>query len=200
MKMILKPLVAAAVLTVVPALFTACSTVTTHQSRTSEIKQGVPGGKVTKINQLNATVTAIDTSKRKVTLVTQDAEKFNLTAGPEIVNFPQIRVGDQLKVSYREEIEVRMARPGEKIVEDATADVNLAEEGRKPAMKITTKDLSIATVTKIDTRSRKMTLQFNDGSIEKVQVRDDIDLSKRSVGEKVRIRVVETFAIKMEKP
>jgi Cu/Ag efflux protein CusF len=194
-------LATAAVLAATPALFTACSPrLTTQQSTTAEAMPGVPGGKVTKVTQLNATVTSIDAAKRKVTLVSRNNEKFAVTAGPEVVNFPQIRVGDQLKVSYTEETVVRMARPGEKIVEDATADVSLAEEGRKPGMEITTQGTAVATVTKIDTNSRKVTLQFSDGSSETIKVRDDIDLAKHKAGDKVVIKVTEAYAVKMEKP
>jgi len=201
MKMTLRLFATAAVLAAAPALFTNCApSLTTEKSTTAEVKAGVPGGKVTQVTVLNATVTAVDPAKRKVTLVTRANEKFTVTAGPEVVNFPQIRVGDQLKVSYTEELVVRMAKPGEKIVEDASADVSLAAEGKKPGVGITTKGQIAATVTHIDTKSRKVTLQFSDGTTEKVKVRDDIDLTKRKVGEKVLIQTKEAFAVKMEKP
>jgi len=195
----MKPLATAALIAA-SALFTACTTLTTEQTTTADVKSGVPGGKVTQTTQLNATVTAIDPASRKVTLVTNHNEKFSVVAGPEVVNFPQIRVGDQLTVSYTEAIVVRMAKPGEKIVEDATADVSLAAEGAKPGLKVTTKGLVVATVTKIDTKSRKATLQYSDGSTSTVQVRKDIDMSRHKVGDKVVIQTTESKAIKMVKP
>jgi hypothetical protein len=57
-----------------------------------------------------------------------------------------------------------------------------------------------ATVTTIDQKKRKATLQFPDGSTKKFDVRKDVDLTRHKVGEKVVIRTTETFAIKMEKP
>lgn len=201
MKNTLKMLSAAAVLTAIPAFQTGCTpSLTADQTTSAEIKPGVPGGKVTQVTALNATVTAIDTAKRKVTLVTKANEAFTVTAGPEVVNFPQIRVGDQLKVSYTEEMVVRMVKPGEKIVTDSTADVSISPEGNKPGVGITTKGQTAATITKIDTRSRKVTLQFADGSSEKIKVRDDVDLTKRKVGEKVLIQLKEAFAVEMKKP
>lgn len=199
MKMTAKPF-AAAVLIAASALFTACTTLTTEQSTTVDAKPGVPGGKVSQTTQLKATVTALDAAKRKVTLVTRHNEKFSVTAGPEVVNFPQIRIGDQLTVSYTEAIVIRLAKPGEKVVDHATADVKLAAEGKKPGLGVTTKGSIVGTVTKIDLKSRKATLQFSDGSSEAFKVRDDIDLAQRKVGEKVVIQLTEAMAIKMEKP
>jgi hypothetical protein len=195
----MKPL-AIAVFIAASTLFTACTTLTTEQTTTADVRAGVPGGKVSQTTELKATVTAIDAAKRKVTLVSNHGEKFTVVAGPEVVNFPQIRVGDRLTVSYTEAFVVRMAKPGEKIVEDATADVSLAAEGAKPGLKITTKGSIVATVTKIDPKSRKATLRFSDGSSETIKVRDDIDLSRHEVGEKVVIQTTESRAIKMEKP
>jgi hypothetical protein len=43
-------------------------------------------------------------------------------------------------------------------------------------------------------------MQFPDGSTKKIKVRKDVDLTKRSVGEKVVIRSTERFAVKIEKP
>lgn len=195
----MKPFATAALIAAA-ALFTACSTLTTEQTTTADFKAGVPGGKMTQTTQLNATVTAIDSAKRKVTLVTKHGEKFSFVAGPEVVNFPQIRVGDQLTVTYTEAIVVRMAKPGEKIVEDATADVSLAAEGAKPGLKVTTKGLVVATVTNIDPKKRKATLQYSDGTTQTVNVRKDIDLSRHKAGDKVVIQTTESKAIKMEKP
>lgn len=201
MKPSLRLFAAAAVLATASPLFTSCSSsLTAEKSSSSEVKPGVPGGKVTETTQLNATVTAIDAAKRKVTLVTRANEKFTVTAGPEVVNFPQIRVGDQLKVTSTEELVVRMAKPGEKVIEDGTADVTLAAEGKKPGMGVTTTAKTVATVTNINTKSRKVTLQFSDGSTDTVKVRDDIDLTKHKVGEKVVFQMKEAFAIRMEKP
>ena len=57
-----------------------------------------------------------------------------------------------------------------------------------------------AKVTAIDTQHRKATLQFEDGSSRVVAVREDVDLSKRKVGESVVIRITESLAIQVAKP
>ena len=58
----------------------------------------------------------------------------------------------------------------------------------------------VATVTAIDLKKRKATLQFQDGATKKFDVRKDVDLTRHKTGEKVVIRGKETFSIQIEKP
>jgi Cu/Ag efflux protein CusF len=56
------------------------------------------------------------------------------------------------------------------------------------------------TLTAIDTKKRKATISFEDGSSKKFSVRPDIDLSKHKIGEKVVFRSNESYAISLQKP
>lgn len=179
----------------------SCTTISADSETTTQIKPGVPGGEVVQTAKIKATVTAIDAAKRKITFVTSKDEKLVLKAGPEVVNFDQIRVGDQLLVTATEQIVVRMAKPGEKTSPDASAGiVGLAPVGAKPGLLTAETSQVTATVTAIDAEKRKATLQFEDGTSKKFSIRKDVDLAKRKVGEKVIIEVTETFAILIEKP
>ena len=200
MKPYLPLLAAATVLSGASFLVSSCTTVTAERTTTVDAKPGVPGGKVIQTTEINATVTAIDTTKRKVTLVTRAGEKQVVTAGPEVVNFDQIRVGDQLKVACTEEVVIRMAKPGEKPDEIGSMTGDISKPGDKPGLSFGSTVQTTATVTKIDQRRRKVTLQFVDGSSKKFPVRDDIDMTNHSVGEKVVVRSTEAFAISMTKP
>jgi hypothetical protein len=57
-----------------------------------------------------------------------------------------------------------------------------------------------AKVTAIDSEHHSATLQFQDGSRRTVPVREDVDLSKRKVGDSVVIRITEALAIQVDKP
>ena len=65
---------------------------------------------------------------------------------------------------------------------------------------MTEKTVIVGVVTGIDAAKRKATLRFSDGSSEKFDVREDIDLSKHRVGERVVIQTTETTSIALEKP
>ncbi len=179
---------------------TSCTGIEPDTDTQTKVSQGVPGGTVVQTSRIDATVTAIDSANRKVTLVTRKGEKFKVSAGPEVDNFDRIRIGDQLKVTYVEELIVRMAKPGEKTEDTGEAVFDIAPRHAKPGIMTSETYQVTATVAAIDPKKHKATLRFPDGHTRKFDVRPDVDLTKHKVGEKVVIRTTETFAIKMEKP
>jgi len=164
------------------------------------IQKGVPGGVFVNTVDVSARVTAIDKANRKLTLLAPDGEKYPVTVGPEAVNFDQIKVGDLVKATLTEELVVFMDD------EDAPADqgeagvVALAPKGAKPGGVVAQVTQVAGTVVAIDRTKRTATLRFDDGSTETFPVREDIDLSRHEVGERVVFRVTEMIAISVEKP
>src|SRR5262245_51730064 len=123
-------------LTLLPAAIlalTSCSSTPEGERETMVAAQkGKPGGVIVETYQTTATVTGIDASKRKVTLVTPDGKKTTYKAGPEVVNFDQIQVGDQLKLKVAEQLVVFMASDAPPQTEGAVTMVALAPVGAKP--------------------------------------------------------------------
>lgn len=193
-----------ALLAIVPAatlIFTSCSSPPEGQSTTVvSAQKGVPGGIIVGTYQETATVTAVDPATRKVTFVTPGGKKTVFKAGPEVVNFPQIRVGDQVKATLTEELVVFMATDAPPQGQGNASVVALAPVGSKPGALVADTVQVKAKVTEIDLKQHKATLQFPDGSTKKVAVRKDVDLTKRSVGEEVVIRATEVLAVTVEKP
>ena len=184
--------------------FTSCSSTssppTVETTSAASFQQGVPGGVVVETHKMTATVTGIDAADRKVTLVTPDGTKSTVKCGPEVINFDQIRVGDQLKVTVAEELAVSMAAEGAPPSDGAAALVALAPKGAKPGGIVASTVQITATVTAINLKRHKATLQFPDGSTKTVAVRKDVDLTQRKVGEEVVIRCTEAVAIQVERP
>jgi len=164
-----------------------------------DYSEGVPGGVVVQTMEITARVAAIDQASRKVTLVSPDGIKQIVKVGPEAINFDQIRVGDQLKVTATEELVVELAEPGKSIHTGAAAVVTLAPKGAKPGGLVAEVTRVTATVTAIDATTRTATLRFEDGYTKQLPVRKDIDLSKHKVGEQVVIQITEMIAISVEK-
>jgi hypothetical protein len=161
---------------------------------------GVPGGGAVATYELTATVAALDKAKRKVTLVDAAGIKKTVKVGPEAINFDQIQVGDQLKITATEELVVYVAGEGETPADGGAQLVALAPKGAKPGALIAETTRVTAKVTAIDAAQHKATLQFEDGTTRTVAVRPDVDLSKRKVGDSVVIRITETLAIQVAKP
>ena len=149
---------------------------------------------------MTATVTGIDAASRDVTLVSRDGKKTTVKCGPDVINFDQIRVGDQVKVMVTEELAVAMATSGAPASDGGASVVALAPKGARPGGIVANTVQVTAKVTAINLKKHKATLQFPDGTTRTVAVRPDVDLTQRKVGEEVVIRCTQALAISVEKP
>jgi hypothetical protein len=190
-----------ALLLVILLIVSSCksSKPTGETTSVAAFQQGVPGGIVVETHQLTADVTAVDVASRAVTLMTPDGKKTTVKCGPEVINFDQIRVGDHLKVTATEEVAAYMATDAALSSDGGAAVVALAPKGAKPGGVIANTVQVTATVTAIDLKRHKATLQFPDGTTHKVAVRPDVDLTQRKVGEQVVIRTTGALAISVDK-
>jgi hypothetical protein len=145
--------------------------------------KGVPGGVAVETYKITANVTAIDTGDRKVTLLTSDGKKTTVKCGPDVINFDQIHVGDQLKATVTQELAVNIVPKASAPMVGAASVVALAPKGAKPGGVVADTVQVTATVMAIDLKHHKAVLQFPDGSTRTVAVRPDVDLTRRQVGE-----------------
>lgn len=161
---------------------------------------GVPGGVMINTYQITATVKAINAEDRKVTLEGGDGKDAVVKCGPEVVNFPQIHVGDQVVATVTEQLVVAMATDASSVGNGAATAVALAPVGAKPGGMVAQTVQVTATVAAIDLKHHRATLEFPDGSKKTFAVRPDVDLTQRAVGEKVVIQATESVAISVQKP
>jgi Cu/Ag efflux protein CusF len=167
---------------------------------TAAFQEGVPGGVMVGTYQETATVTAIDAASRKVTLVGPDGSKTVFKAGPEVINFDQMRVGDQVKATVVEQLVVFLREEGMPSSDGQATTVALAPKGVKPGVLMADTVEVTATVKSIDLNRHKATLEFPGGKSKTFPVRPDVDLTKVRLGEEVVIRTTEAMAIVVEKP
>ena len=185
------------------ALVSCSSTSSTPAGLTSSsavYQPGVPGGVMVDTFKMTATVTRIDTDKRKVTLLTRDGKETTVKCGPEVINFDQIRVGDKLKIWVTQELAVAMGTAGSPSSDGGADMVALAPKGAMPGGMMASTVQATAKVTAIDLKHHKATLQLPDGSSKTFAVRPDVDLTQRKVGEEVVLRFAEAMAITVERP
>src|ERR1017187_9192445 len=190
-----------ALLTSSMLVFTSCSTEPKGESADfSAIQQGVPGGVIVQTYKITATVTAVDAASRQITLVTRDGAKTTFTAGPDVVNFNQIQVGDLVKAMAAEQVAVSMRKRGEPASDGEAAAVALAPVGAKPGVVMANTREFTAKVEAMDLEHRKATLRFPNGQSETFEVRKDVDMTKAKLGDEVVFRATDAVAITVEKP
>lgn len=184
-------------------MLTACSTPTPPPSAKSggavAFQEGVPGGVIVATLDVSARVTAIDKDDRRVTLLRTDGTKTVVKAGPDVVNFEQITVGDLVTATITEELVIFLEEEGAPAKDGAAGMVLLAPKGASPGGLVAEAKQVTGTVVSIDEADRTATLKFEGGTTETFPVRDDIDLSQRKIGDRVVFRVTEMLAISVEK-
>lgn len=189
-KLITLALLPAAILTL-----TSCATMEGVEETT--VIETADGAIIVDTFTTTATVTALDTAKRKVTLTSPGGSKSTYVAGPEIVNFPQIRVGDRVTATVTEEVAIYIGS-GAPPSAMAGTGVALAPVGAKPGGVMV--DTAQVTVTAVDAKNRNVTFQFPDGTTRKVKVGNKADLSSVRPGDNVIAQVSEGIALTVEKP
>lgn len=181
----------------------SCSSTPDGKENISEeaaYEHGVPGGVYVQTYETTATVTAIDPATRKVTLRRDNGSENTFTAPNEMVNFNQLRVGDRIKAIVTGKAVVFMASDAPPQSEGTATIVALPEKGSKPGALVADTVQVKAKVTAIDLKKREATLELPDGHSETFEVRKDVDLTKRKVGEEVVIRATQAVLIGVEKP
>ena len=146
----------------------------------------------------SAKVSAIDAAKRKLTLVFPDGKKTTYKCGPDVVNFPQIQVGDQVNARLTEEAAIFIGS-GAPPSDIAGAGVALAPVGYKPEGEFVETEQVTAKVTAVDAKHHKVTLQFADGTSKKVTVGKKVNLSAVPVGTDVTVQVSDGLALSVDK-
>jgi len=94
-----------------------------------------PGtGVAERVAQIIASVEAVDSAKRTVTLKGPAGDIVTLPVGPEVQNFDQIRVGDLVVVRYLEALTLELEKRGTAKRERTERDVSeRASPGERPA-------------------------------------------------------------------
>jgi len=159
-------------------------------------KISVPG-KVTLMGELSITavVTAIDAGKRVITLKSPDGKVDTITAGPEVRNFKQIKVGDTVKAKAIESLTLELMKGGAGSPErtDSTDEAR-AEMGEKPGAAIAAKTTVIADVVAVDRKASTVTLKGVHETIT-LKIHDPEQLKLIAVGDRVKGTYVEAIAV-----
>jgi hypothetical protein len=149
--------------------------------------------------KLTATVKAINERTRTLTLDPKYGRDQTVQAPAEMVNFDQIRVGDEVQAEIIEEIAVSIVPGGAPESAGALEGVALAPVGDKPAIGVVSSRELTADVIAIDAHSHSVTLEFIDGSMRSVKVGKHIDLSEISLDDSVRVQITDAVAIDFQK-
>jgi hypothetical protein len=162
---------------------------------------GMPAGIVGQTVVETVMVDAIDYKNR--TLVLKDAEGNShfMKAGPEIRNFPQIKVGDEVIAEHTQSVAILVDKPKGKPAGGQAQAIKRAPLGAKPAMDAINIIGVSATVEKIDYDKRMITLKGPEGKVITTKVDPSLTrFNEVKKGDMIYMQITEELAIRVETP
>ena len=148
-----------------------------------------------------ATVTAVNHAKRTFTLKAHNGKSHTYTAGPEMVNFPQVKVGDKVEATYAEEMSISVNKSGAAPSMQEKEAVVRAPKGGKPGIIIANSKEVTGVVTAIDQTARTVTLKGPKGKEATFPVKEGVKgFENVTKGDNVVISYTEALSIAVVTP
>ena len=154
---------------------------------------------VVRAAEISALVVAIDAKTRTITLKGPKGRMVDVVAGEEVQNFPQIKVGDFLKVRFLQSLalELQKTRTGATGIAAQGAAVK-AEPGQRPAVAAAGEVTAIAKVTAVNKKAKTITLKGPRGNEVELDVQNPDQFKVVKVGDEVKVTYTEAVAISVE--
>lgn len=159
-----------------------------------------PGVVVTDVLEVKATIEAIDSKKRVLTLRGTQGRAITLRADRAVKNFEQLKKGDGILVDFVESVAI-FIRPAKAPQSSAEARlVTIAPKGAKIGALLAETFALTAIVESLDIKTRQMTVKEPHGDRWILPVDKSFkNLDRFRKGEEVVLRVTEAIAINVEK-
>ena len=157
-------------------------------------------GKATAANivEVAATVQSIDKANRTVVLKGPRGNVQPVIAGPEVKNFDQIKVGDQVVARYVEALSLELKKGGSAPVSRTDREMaGAAKPGDKPAAGVGRQVHVVADVVALDAATQTVTLRGPKQTVE-LNVRDPAQFKLVAVGDQVEATYTEAMALSVE--
>jgi hypothetical protein len=148
--------------------------------------------------RVTASVEAVDKAKRLVTLKGPEGNVFVVEAGPEVKNFDQIKVGDQVVAKYVQALTLELKKGGGQIRERVERENAVtAKPGQSPGAAAGRTVTVIADVIGVDAAKQSVRLRGPKRTID-LKVRDPNQFKLIKVGDQVEATFTEAVAIALE--
>jgi hypothetical protein len=144
--------------------------------------------------EITATITAVDKAKRAVTLKGPQGREKTIVARPEVKNFDQLKVGDQVTVQYVEALVLELKK-GSDLVVSRTDEVvgGTAKPGEKPGAAAGVKLTIVGEVTETNPATQTLVVRGPERVVE-VKVEDPARFAKIAKGDKIQATYIEAAA------
>jgi Cu/Ag efflux protein CusF len=148
--------------------------------------------------KMTATITKIDAATRAVTLKGPEGREVTLTAGDEVKNFAQMKVGDLVNVEYVEALTIELKKGSTApVARTEQSAAGAAKPGEKPAGMVGRQVTVTAEVVDVNPKTQVVTLRGPQRTVE-LKVRDPEQFKRVAKGDRVEATYTEAMAIAVE--
>ena len=169
-------------------------------AQTAGVVAGSAPGKagVAQTVKLTATITAIDKATRDVTLKGPQGNEVTVTVGPDVKNFANMHVGDQVDAQYVEAVTLELKKGGgQKVARTEQAGVKGAKPGEQPAGVAGRQVTIVADVIAVDPAKQSVTLRGPQRTVS-LTVSDPEQFKRIAVGDQVEATYTQALALAVE--
>jgi len=169
-------------------------------AQTGSAMVGTAPGKAAAVEtmKMTATITAIDKATRDVTLKGPQGNEVVVTAGPEVKNFDQLKVGDQVNLNYIEALTLELKKGGGMVVQRTEkAGAGAAKPGEKPGAAAGRQVTVVADVVAVDPAKQVVTLKGPQRTVD-LKIRDPEQFKRVAKGDQVEATYTQAVAIAVE--
>ena len=148
--------------------------------------------------KITATVEAIDVAKREITLKGPKGKIVPLSVSPDVRNLEQVKVGDQLVVTYVEALSLTLKKEGKELrAANAKTDSVRAASGAKPGGAVAEQVKVIADVIAVNPKTHMVTLKGPKQEVD-LYVGDPAQLKLIKVGDQIEAEYTQAVAMAVE--
>ena len=148
--------------------------------------------------KVTATITAIDKATRDVTLKGPEGNLATVTAGPEVKNFDNLKVGDQVDMQYIEALTLELKKGGGLVVgRTEKADAVGAKKGETPGGAAGRQVTIVADVVATDPAKQTITLKGPQRTVT-MRVPDPEQFKRIAKGDQVEAKYTQAIAVAVD--
>ncbi len=146
-----------------------------------------------------ATIEAIDTTTRTLTIKDDRGFHETIEVSPEMKRFSELKVGDRITARYYENVVVRLKKPGEAAVDVDTGALTRGA-GNTPAGTAAMQRTITVTVTAIDPKASSVTVTGPNGYVYSRRVTDKKAFAQLKVGDMLDMTWTNAVLISVDPP
>jgi Cu/Ag efflux protein CusF len=163
--------------------------------------QEKPPMEASDLQSITATVEAVDSAKREVTLKGPQGNVVVVSVPESVKRFPEIKVGDLVNVKYMESvvIAVKKADPAAKLG-TTTETSTKRSEGAKPGGVVAKQITATVAVEAVDPAAPSLTVRKADGDTTSFSVKDAKNLEGVKPGDRIVVTYTEALAVQVSAP